>query len=218
MVFANVMKIAEAEGLNLAERRIATAFTFTHDSCFIPRIMEQRVRDAKTPEEKAQLKKEKKEQRIKHMNDGAKNAKFLLKQLTRPDSPKEPLFEPHEITRCVGIVKVHDMWKLDGKSPPPTTDRLALACLEGDALWPLHPLGVLADLERPDEKGLTKDFSDPAIWHTQLLQSNETLVVFRSKWKDIPNSDFVDSESIFRTKEGHRLYDEWRQRWNLKGS
>ena len=215
VVFANVMKIAEAENLTFSEKRIATAFAFTHDTFFIPRIMEQQVRDATTPELKAQLEKEKEEQRLRHMQGGAKNTEFLLTQLRDPDSPADLLFKPDEISKCVKIVKEHDLWKLRNPSPPPSNDRLAVACLEADALWPLHPLGVLADLERPNEKGESKDFAEPTVWRQQLRESNRTLTEFRPKWKDIPPSDFLDDESIFRTKEGHRLYHVWRERWNL---
>jgi len=216
VVFANVMKIAEAENLTLSEKRIATAFTFTHDSFFIPRIMEQQVREAATSELKARLEKKKEEQRLQHMRGGAENAEFLLSRLMHPDYPAQRLFTREEITRCVRIVSEHDLWKLRNPIPPPSDDRLAVTCLEGDALWPLHPLGALADLERPNEEGKTKDFADPAVWHRQLQESNKTLVEFRPKWAGIPPGDFIDGESIFRTKEGHRLYDEWRQRWNLK--
>jgi hypothetical protein len=92
---------------------------------------------------------------------------------------------------------------------------LAVTCLEADALWPLHPLGVLADLERPDDNGVTTDFNSPEVWRKQLEESNQTLIQFRPKWKDIPPDDFVDNQSIFRTREGHRLYTEWLRRWNL---
>jgi hypothetical protein len=216
VVFANVMKIAEGEGLTLLEKRIATAFVFTHDSFSIPRIMEQSVRDA-PDEQKRRLKEEKTRQRRQHMEGGAENAKFLLNQLKRPNDPATPLFRPEEVQRCIDIVSKHDSWKVDPPCPPPTNDRLAVVCLEGDVLWPLHPIGVLADLERPDNEGMTKDFADPLKWREQLKQSLLTLVEFRPKWKNIPVVDFVDRESIFRTKEGHRLYSHWRQLWNLDG-
>lgn len=215
VVFANFMKIAESENITLSEKRIGSAFAFTHDTFFIPRIMEQHVREETTPKLKAQLEKEKEEQRLQHMRGGAQNAEFLLTQLRDPDSPVDLLFKPDEISKCIKLVSQHDLWKLRNPSPPPSNDRLAIACLEADALWPLHPLGVLADLERPNEEGETKDVADPAVWYKQLQESNQTLLEFRPKWKDIPPSDFIDSESIFRTKEGHRLYTEWRQRWNL---
>ena len=215
VVLANIMRIAESEDLTLSEKRIATAFAFTHDSCFIRRIMEASIRDA-TDEERQKLKAQKREQRMRHMEGGAKNAAFLLNQLTRPESPAELLLARDEIERCVQIVGHHDFWKLDGENPPETQDRLALTCIEGDALWPLHPIGVLADLERPDRHGHTQDFSDPAIWRTQLRQSLKTLTTsFRPHWTHIRQDDFRDHESIFRTAGGYDLYRAWRDHWNL---
>lgn len=214
VVFANVMKIAEAECLSLSEKRVATAFAFTHDSYFIPRIMEQRIRDATTPEKKEALEKEKEEKRLRHMKGGAKNANSILRKLKNPNKAGQLLFNRGEIERCFKIVSKHDMWKLKKPCPPPSDDRLAVACLEADALWPLHPLGVLADLERPDQEGKTKDFKNPAAWYKQLAESLKTLVESRAKWK-IRENDFEDAKTIFRTKEGHRLYLEWRELWNL---
>ncbi len=215
VVFANVLAIAEDENLSLPEKKVATAFTFIHDTCFIPRITEQHIREALTPELKIQLEKEKDSQRRRHMRVGAENAEGLLRELINPRAPAENLFSPEEIDRCVAIVAQHDAWKLPEPLPPPTQDRLMLACVEGDALWPLHPLGVLADLERPDGTGDSKDFSDPGRWESQLRQSAKTLVEFRPKWREIPAGDFKDGESIFRTREGCRLYHEWENRWGL---
>jgi hypothetical protein len=92
---------------------------------------------------------------------------------------------------------------------------LALACLEGDVLWPLHPIGVLADLDRPGKGEMSEDQFDPPKWHKQLKQSLQTLVESRSKWKDINDGDFIDRNNIFRSEEGHRLYSAWRKLWNL---
>ena len=219
VVLANVMRIAEAEGLGISDRRVATAFAFTHDSFFIRRIMDHRIRGA-GDEEKEKLNEEKRKQRIAHMQGGAKNAEFLLPQLRRPDSPTKPVFTWEEIRRCVRIVERHDFWKLEPPEPF-KDDKLATVCLEADALWPLHPLGVLADLERPDEKGETKDFANPSVWKEQLEQSHETLLEFRPKWQKagIPEAGselvFQDKESIFRTVGGYELYREWRTRWGL---
>ncbi len=230
VVFANVMKIAEGENLSLSDKRVATAFAFTHDSFFIPRIMDARIkaledeadelektnpqRAVELRSQAAQLRTEKKEQRARHMEGGAKNARFLLNQLTRHAGSGDPLFTPQEIERCCEIVIGHDLWKT-GAPHPPGNDRLAVACLEGDALWPLHPLGVLADLERPDENGETKDFGDKANWERQLRESLGPLLEYRANWKDVPGEKFIDDESIFRTEEGHRLYSEWTSFWNL---
>ena len=220
VVFANVMKIAEAEDLSISDRRIATAFSFLHDTCFIKRIMEEEIRklerEGKT-KEADDLRNKKKNARYDHMKGGAKNTKNLLQTLnySLSQTSAKSLFSEEEIEQCVSIVELHDAWKVDPPEPPPTRDRLRLTCLEGDVLWPLHPLGVLADLERPNDQEETKDFSDPAIWHAQLNQSNKTILEFRAKWKGIPASAFIDTETIFRTQEGWRLYNEWRSRWGI---
>jgi hypothetical protein len=233
VVFANIIRIAESEGLNLSDKRVAIAFAFTHDSLFIPRIMEASIlaieeeadrmasrdsrRAAELRLEAAQLREEKKLQRARHMDGGARNAGFLLNQLTHPDHPGEPLLTPTEIDRCVEIVKMHDLWKV-GTPHPPGSDKLAVACLEADALWPLHPYGVLADLERPDAQGATRDSSDPEEWRRKLEESLRALLVYRANWHDVSGETFVDDESIFRTDEGHRLYTAWRRFWSLQES
>ncbi len=230
IVFANLMKIAESEGLNLSERRIATAFTFTHDTFFIHRITEAMIRavdiEIRNTEQfepncvlelrkhAAQLREAKAKQRQAHMEGGARNAEFILSQLKHPDHPNELLLTRVEIDRCIDIIAKHDLWKT-GKPYPLRNDLLAVVCFEADALWPLHPLGVLADLERPDADGSTKDTNDTAEWQKQVQNDLKTLLEYRSNWKDVEGEIFVDSESIFRTKEGHRLFREWRKFWNI---
>jgi hypothetical protein len=219
VVFANVMKIAEAENLTISEKRVATAFSFFHDAFFIRRIMEEEIRAAERAgrqEEAEELRRKKKRQRYDHMAGGARNAERLLPTLIGSAAAQgEPLLASGEIDRCVRIIAEHDAWKVDPPKPPATGDRLLLACVEADVLWPLHPLGVLADLERPNENGATKDFSDPAVWYDQLQHSNKTILEYRAKWRGIPAGDFFDSVTIFRTQAGWRLYTEWRERWGV---
>jgi len=211
VVFANVMQIAKSEGLTLSNRRIATAFCFIHDTCSIRRIMEGDIREL-PPGEAAKSKQMSSERRVAHMKGGAENAGFLLRQLKDPDT-QEPLLNEREIDRCVAIVAKHDSWKLDKPKPPRTKDRLAFACLEGDVLWPLHPIGVLADLERPNDKGENKDLFDPVKWREQLESSLKTLE-FKPYGTKIPARDFKHG-TIFRTNEGYRLYSAWREFWHL---
>ena len=210
VVFANIMKIAEAEQLTLSNRRIATAFAFTHDTSYIPRIAEAMIRAA-DGERKQQLEVDKKRQRTVHMKKGAANAREILGQLKDPRGAGDPLLTDEEIERCADIVAGHDRWKL-GQPHPLSTDLLAVVCLEGDALWPLHPIGVLGDLERPDP---LRDACDPAAWREALAHSLQTLRRYRANWNDLLHEHFIDHESIFRTQEGHRLYQGWRKLWNL---
>jgi len=230
VVFANIMKIAECETLSLSERRVATAFAFTHDSFYIPRIMEveieRRYNEASKCEktdphraqelrrEAAELEEQKKQQRTEHMVGGANNARYLLTQLKHPFALATSLLTQQEASLCVEIIRRHDEWKT-GAAHPLGSDRLAVVCLEGDALWPLHPYGVLADLERPDGDGNTGDFSNPAEWREKLKESCQTLLKYRANWKGTPGENFVDRDSIFRTQEGHRLYREWRGFWGI---
>src|SRR5262245_5029940 len=210
IVFATIMKIAEAERLTLSEKRIATAFAFTHDTVFISRITEAMTRAA-DEECKQQLEAEKERQRTAHMEGGAANAREILGQLKDPGGAGDPLLTDEEIERCADIVAGHDRWKL--RQPHPVgSDRLAVVCFEGDALWPLHPIGVLADLERPHK---ISDTCDPAEWRNELTVSLETLREYRANWNGLPDEQFIDDESIFRTQEGHRLYQEWRRLWGL---
>jgi hypothetical protein len=217
VVFANVMIIAEDEfrGKTLQDRlsakRIATAFAFTHDTFFIPRITEAMIGAEKDPERRKALLKEKEAQRDRHMAGGAENAVFILKGLKHPDTNAELLSE-REIDRCEAIIRNHDRWKMDPPQPPSSDDRLAVTCLEADALWPLHPLGVLADLERP---GAKDNLFAPSDWRKELARSLETLREYRSKWTDVDPKDFRDKESIFRTEAGCRLYRKWLAFWHL---
>lgn len=230
VVFANIMRIAEKEKLSLSEKRIATAFAFTHDTFPIRRIMEADIEDLlkkaskveKTDPKRAEelrrqaeaLKVEKGKQRKEHMKRGAENAEFLLSRLKRPDSPDDSLFTKDEIKICKRIVGKHDSMKT-GEAYPPGNDRLAVVCVEGDTLWPLHPIGVLADVERPGKKGRTENFSSSVVWRKKVEESLHSLLKYRQNWEKKPEEKFQDGESIFRTEEGYRIYSEWRRFWNL---
>lgn len=216
IVFANVMRIAEKENLDLSNRRIATAFAFLHDSY---RISDRKMEsDNPNPEEK-------RIQRRKHMICGALIARKILRSLKHPEKPNQLLLNIKEANLCIDIIKNHDSWKLDPPKPFATNNILAVLCVEADALWPLHPIGVLADIERANVKILAANKSEAAnsfvyagSWESKLLDSLKTLTHhYRPKWEKvgIPKSDFKDGESIFRTEEGFRLYREWRIRWNI---
>jgi HD superfamily phosphohydrolase YqeK len=201
VVFGAAIRIAEAERLSLSGKLVVVCATFLHDTYPIARITETAIRECmkKDPELAAALLEKKASQRIEHMRGGAQNADLLLREL-------EPIVSAEVCARCVAIINGHDYWKL-GKPHPPSDDREALVCFEADALWPLHPLGVLADLERSG-----KDVNDPEEWRQQIRQNLRTLTEYRANWQ---NSDelFQDPDTIFRTAEGHRLYREWAGLW-----
>lgn len=215
IVLGNVLRIAAAEGLSPAELRVAVAFSFLHDSYYIPRITEWQIRAAvraaeaeSLGERRTQLQQvaqdlaaAKSQQRQRHMAGGAEQAERWLRAL-RP-----ALGSDDEITRCTHLIAHHDDWKL-GRPWPTSDDRLALACVEGDALWPLHPLGILADLQRPTEAGAIRDLFSPPIWKKQLHESRQTLLDYRANWSP-GEPGFQDADSIFRTAAGWEIYRDW---------
>ncbi|MCX6631977.1 MAG: hypothetical protein NTW28_30580 [Candidatus Solibacter sp.] len=213
VVFGAAMRIAEAERLPVSGKLVVVCVTFLHDTYAIHRITETAIRDRmkRDAELAARLREEKARQRIEHMEGGARNAVLLLCELEHPDRPGQPIVAGDVRERCAAIIAAHDCWKL-GKPHPAASDREALVCFEADALWPLHPLGVLADLERPGESGDPKDVDDPDEWRKQIRHNLETLREYRANW-DGTGEVFQDSVSIFRTAEGHRLYREWAGLW-----
>ena len=180
---------------------------------FILFLNKNAIGHEKDSELAARLQEKKARQRIEHMEGGARNAGLLLRELEHPDRPGEPLVAGDVLDRCAAIIARHDYWKL-GKPHPAAIDREALVCFEADALWPLHPLGVLADLERPGESGNPKDLNDPGEWRQQIRNNLETLREYRVNWEGT-GEVFQDPDSIFRTAEGHRLYREWAGLWGL---
>ena len=215
VVFGAAMRIAEAERLPLSGKLVVVCFTFLHDTYPIQRITETAIREAlkKDAGLAARLQEKKAGQRIEHMEGGARNARLLLRELKHPDRPGEPIVAGDVRDRCAAIIAGHDYWKL-GKPYPAAGDREALVCFEADALWPLHPLGVLADLERPGESGDPKDVNDPGEWRRQIRNNLETLREYRANWQGT-DEVFQDPDSIFRTAEGHRMYREWAGLWGL---
>ena len=215
VVFGAAMGIAEAERLPLSGKLVVVCTTFLHDTYSIPRITETMIREAmeQDPALAARLHEKKALQRVEHMEGGARNARLLLGELQHPLRPGEPIVSSEVRERCAAIIAGHDYWKL-GKPHPAAGDREALVCFEADALWPVHPLGVLADLERPGERGNPRDLNDPGAWRKQLRNNLETLREYRKNWEGTAEA-FQDADSIFRTVEGHRLYREWAGLWGL---
>ena len=143
------------------------------------------------------------------MEGGARNADLLLRELAHPSAPES------RRDRSARALRRHycPSRLLEARQAAPAGgDREALVCFEADALWPLHPLGVLADLERPGEDGEPKDVNDPAEWRGQVRNNLQTLREYRANWQGT-DEPFQDADSIFRTAEGHRLYREWAGLW-----
>ena len=210
-VFRLGMKIAVAEKLSLSDMAVLAAFAFCHDNYKFKRIMDARVREAEerglTAAAEA-MRRRKHQQRVQHMTEGARRADEVLAGLRHPGEPARALLTAAQRRRCSGIIAKHDCWKL-GEAWPLWKDRLAVCCFEADALWPLQPLGVLADVERSKE-----DLANPGVWQRKVVESHGTLLVFRANWAGM-KEPFRDRNSIFRTREGHRIYRDWCKFWGL---
>ncbi|WP_254511724.1 hypothetical protein [Anatilimnocola floriformis] len=211
VVLDNFLRIAAGEPLTTTDKRAGIAFVFFHDAAFIHRITELEIRAAADEASRVRLLGLKAQQRERHMAEGAANAREVLPTVT---SGGQPLLNATEIERCADLIARHDAWKL-GQPWPLSDDRLALACVEADALWPLHPLGVLADLERPTETGVpTGDSGDPQQWQRLVANSSVTLREFRTNWDHLP-ADKCYGETIFRTAVGQEIYRSWAEFWRL---
>lgn len=215
VVLDAALRIAEAERLTPSGKLIVVCVTFLHDTYPIQRITERAIREARKqdPELAVRLQLDKARQRIQHMQGGARNAALLLRTLQHPRLAGEPIVSAEVCQQSAAIIAAHDYWKL-GKPQPAAANREALVCFEADALWPLHPLGVLADLERPGESASGKDVNSPSEWRSQVRNNLLTLREYRKNWEQTTEV-FQDSDSIFRTAEGHRLYREWAGLWGL---
>ena len=207
VVFGAAMRIGAAERLPPDGMLAVICASFLHDTHPIQRITERMIREAaqSDPALAADLTRRKAAQRTHHMQMGARNAGQLLRELA--------IVSAGVRERCETIIASHDCWKL-GHPHPLSGDPEAVVCFEADALWPLHPLGVLADLERPDETGVTRDVNAPAEWRRQVRNNLQTLREYRSNWEGT-GERFQDADTIFRTVEGYRLYREWAGMWGL---
>jgi hypothetical protein len=225
-LFQVAMAIADAEQLGLSGRKVITAFVFHHDRHPIRRIMEKEIRDleeraeeiagsdpagaARLRAQAAELKRRRKEQRVEHMVVGSQEAQVSLPQLRNPASPTEPLLSESEIEHAVDIIRQHDGWKA-GRPYPLIKDLTACICFESDVVWPLLPQGCLADLERAAAGGVLTDTLDPGHWKQKVQESLETMKRGKPVWEGL-GEPFIGN-SIFRTKEGYRLYIRWREFW-----
>jgi hypothetical protein len=229
IVFANIMKIGEGQ-LETREKRIATAFAFVHDSFPIKRVMkieiDRREEEAKkikksNPERARQLQEEAQklrdediQTRVLHMTGGAQNAEFALGQLGDPSCSDSLLLEPNEMAVLKDIIEKHDAWKI-GESYPASDEPLALVCVEADLLWPLHPIGVLADVERPDRDGNPTDFNDTKDWKKKLDSSLRTIFKYTDMWRKIPGEAAKYGDNTMRTAKGEEILTEWRSLWHI---
>ena len=232
IVLDNAIKIGVDERLDIEHLKLVTAFALLHDTHIIPRVTETSVRRVVAEADAARergaldeaaeldarvesLRRAKDEQRHVHMAGGVRNARLALSLIADSSSDPSLRLADSHVEKLLDIIGHHDLWKLKEPWPRLADGRVALVCLEADALYPLHPIGVAADLDRPDENGAFCDPHDPARWRSQLKSSLKTLHEYRANWQDLADEAFQDGESIFRTPKGYALYCAWREFWKI---
>ncbi|MDH5185716.1 MAG: hypothetical protein OEZ20_01395 [candidate division WOR-3 bacterium] len=212
IVLSNVLKISEKMELNYSDKKIAIAVSLFHDTCFIKRIMEEEIRKL---EEKGSIKEanllreKKKDQRRDHMKGGAKNTKEALEYINKINPHGWTIFTDKEIERSEKIVLKHDLIKTD-ELYPKRINTLELCCHESDILWPLHPIGVSADIER-----YGKDINEKENWTNQVKENLKLFDDMRKKYDKKNVDDRFIEKTYFRTEEGHRIFSNWLKFWNL---
>lgn len=198
-----------APPLSLSELRVGLATCILHDTCFIPRITEAHIADARSEAEAEELRKRKASQRRDHMRGSARNAKRILAELA---ASGHGWLNHAETLRCVGLIALHDIWKL-GFPWPPAHDRLAVCFVEADALWPVsHPTGPLADLQR--DNGEAYQPSPQQLSAQALVNLNTQLRAYRPNFEATAEA-FQDSQTIIRTKGGARILAVHLAAWGL---
>ena len=221
VVLAHFIEIALGSGgegpssrrpMSESDLRVGMAVCLLHDTCFIPRVTEGDIARAASPAEADRLRATKALQRPHHMAGSARNAKNLLLRLSSPGSLGHSMLSQDEIRRAVGIIALHDSWKL-GFAWPPSSDWLAVCFVEADGLWPLSETGPLADLQRthgPDYAPTKQELRGQA-------EENQRTQLMAYRMNFDPTTEvFQDEETIIRTRTGFRILQRYRELWRLQ--
>ena len=192
---------------SISELRVGMATCILHDTCFIPRVTEAHIIGAKTPAEAEQLKSKKATQRRDHMIGSARNAKALFAY------SGTSLLSDVEVLRCVGLIALHDIWKL-GFPWPAASDWLAVCFVEADLLWPVsHPTGPLADLQR--DNGPNYQPSTDELRKQAIVNRDTQLVPYRRNF-ECTAERFRDEKTIIRTRGGARILARYGDAWGFE--
>jgi hypothetical protein len=209
VVLRNFFEITAELAFTISELRVGLAACLLHDTCFIPRITEAHILAAKSPAKAEKLRKKKERQRRDHMIGSARNAKRIFAYLAKSGTA---ILSSAEILRCVGLVALHDLWKL-GFPWPAGSDWLAVCFVEADALWPVsHPFGPLADLQR--DNGAGYDPVADELRNQAIVNRDTQLVAYRRNFK-CTAEQFQDNKSIIRTTAGARILARYSKAWGI---
>ena len=210
VVLTDTLRICCASGVQrdpgtpFTERdiRVAIAVSLLHDVFVVPKILEvgKKVDDAESQRQRT-------DNRDAHMAGGAKYARRILAGL------------PHEVDRerVEHLISHHDDVKC-GRAYPPTEDWLAVCCFEGDSLWVVHALGLIADLHRDAVQdgagGLQSSPVSAKALQKRAAQNYESILKRYRQF--LPDDErYQDDATIFRTREAYKILKERLGDWGI---
>jgi len=205
-VLGYMMEIATGEGFDWSTVREAAAISLLHDIWPVRKITSQMIRSAPNHERPA-LEEERTNSVPIHMQKGSEHAQDILIRLNR--NRGKVVYEDTAIKRICAVIGIHDNPKIG--TPIPTADILAVAFREADRLWMQDPRGVQADLVRNGNNFSTRQ--------DRVAQAEENVKSYReerAKYAAFPAGDFIDTETLFRTKTGHGIFKRLRSYWECE--
>lgn len=206
-VLRYMMEIASGERFDWPLLRQAATIALLHDIWPVRKITREMIR--KAPErEKPKLEEERKNSVPIHMQKGAQHSRDILNRLNKRRAKEE--YDSAAIDRICGVIAIHDNPKIG--IPIPTADTLAVSFREADRLWMQDPCGVRADLARNGNNYPSRE--------DLVVQARDNVESFREErakaYATLPLTDFIDNETIFRTKTGHGIFQRLRTYWDYE--
>lgn len=192
--------------LSIEDQRIGILVDVLHDIRAMIRsgVTELDIAEAEGRSQE-RIKKRRIDSRYEHMNGSADDAKQIGTKLRALYG--DEFVSGQELNRAVELIAKHDLIKT-GQPYPGATDWLAVCCYEADLLWTIHPVGLVADINRG------RNMFAPDQWQTQLDHNIKQFKRWRVELEKSPDAgEFIDEETVFRTSEGHAIYIEWLQYW-----
>jgi len=206
-VLGFMLEIATGETYDWPTVREAAAIAILHDIWPVPKITSDMIRNA-PDHEKPKLQDQRNKSVPIHMQKGSEHARNILNQLNEMRQTTE--YDTAAIDRICGVIAIHDNPKID--VPIPTENTLAMGFREADRLWMQDPRGVRADLTRKGNNYPTRQ--------ERVRQSQDNVESFRAErarvYPEFPRSHFIDEETLFRTRTGHRIFQRLRTYWECQ--
>ncbi|NUQ64018.1 MAG: HD domain-containing protein [Pirellulales bacterium] len=208
VVLKHAMEIAVSCGFDEDALKRAAAIAMLHDIAPVRKVTSQAVAESQRIHgdvAAASLEELRRSLRIRHMEQGAEQARTQLLRFNRSSS--EEYFNSADIDAICGVIAIHDNPSVG--IPIPSGDLLAVVQREADRLWMVTLAGVETDLRRAG-----KDPANPVLRKEQVQWNIDDFRKERKVYNESAER-FCDAETFFRTKAGWEIYKKWRTLWEL---